>query len=136
MLGFPRRSFDNIFRGTIIDEMFSSLSGQTGERDFEIDAKNEGGDIIIRADLPGIRKEDVKVTLENGILTISAERKSETEKDGDNVYFQERTFGSFRRSLALPPDVSEDVNAILRDGVLQLILKRTEEAKPRKIEIS
>lgn len=94
------------------------------------------GLIVIRADLPGVRKNDISITLENGELTISAERKSTIEETTEHVYVRERKFGSFTRTLRVPKDVSDDVQATLEDGVLQLILQRTEAAKPRKIEIS
>lgn len=134
MLGNPRmRSIDDIF-------------GDIFGGDFRLDARDEGGNIVIRADLPGISKDDINVTFEKGVLTISATRESHTcgeinqETDG-NVYVQERRFGSFSRVLnlqavLLPSGISDDIHASLKDGVLQIILKRTEASKPRKIEIS
>ena len=134
MLGNPRmRSIDDIF-------------GDIFGGDFRLDARDEGGNIVIRADLPGISKDDINVTFEKGVLTISATRESHTcgeinqETDG-NVYVQERRFGSFSRvlnlqSVLLPSGISDDIHASLKDGVLQIILKRTEASKPRKIEIS
>ncbi len=141
MLRIPRSSllvrsgsqvFDDLFQG--MDEVLSRIQGDTSS--FEIDARDEGGNIVIRADLPGVSKDDVNVTLEKGVLTISAKRESHNVETDGNVYLQERSAGSFTRSLRVPSDISEDIHATLKDGVLQLILKRTEGTKPRKIEIS
>lgn len=134
-----------MLRARSIDDIFSALF----MGDFRIDAQDEGGNIVIRADLPGISKDDINVTLEKGVLTISATRASDAPAQGEshicgeinqetdgNVYVQERKFGSFSRVLNLPSDISDDIHASLKDGVLQVILERTEASKPRKIEIS
>lgn len=130
MSGFSQR----LSGRSIFEELFGGLSDENGS--FNIDARDEKGNIVIRADLPGVNKDDISITLENGELTISAERKSQVEETTEHVYVKERKFGSFTRTLRVPQDVSDDVHATLKDGVLQLILQRTEAAKPRKIEIS
>lgn len=127
MSGFPQR----LLTGRSIFELFGS--DENGS--FNIDARDEEGNIVIRADLPGVNKDDISITLESGELTISAVRKSQVEETAEHVYVKERKFGSFTRTLRVPQDVSDDVHATLKDGVLQLILQRTEAAKPRKIEI-
>lgn len=99
----------------------------------EMDAQDEDGNIVIRADLPGVAKEDLTVTLEEGVLTISAKREAhQREETPGHFYIQERRFGSISRSLSMPSDFSEDIHATLKDGVLQLTLKPIEGTKPRK----
>lgn len=85
--------------------------------------------------MPGVSKDNLNVTLEKGVLTISTKREAHKETDG-NVYLRECAFGEFSRSLRVPSDVNENIHATLKDGVLQLILERKEGAVPRKIEIS
>jgi HSP20 family protein len=91
----------------------------------------------ITADLPGLSKEDVKVNIENGVLTISGEKKSEVEKRDENKYYHfERSYGKFSRSFSLPDHVdSVNVEAHFNNGVLQVDIKKTEEAKPKAIEV-
>jgi HSP20 family protein len=91
----------------------------------------------LHADLPGMTKDDIKVAVENGVLTVSGERKAEKreKKDGNYEYF-ERTYGSFSRSFNLPEHV--DANAIkasYTNGVLELELPKTEKALPKQIEV-
>ncbi len=126
------QALDDLFSG--MDDMVNRMQGETST--FELDAQDEGGNIVIRADLPGVSKEDVTITLDKGVLTISAKRTSHKEETDGNVYIQERTFGSFSRSMRVPSDIRDDVHATLKDGVLQLILERSEGAAPRKIDIS
>lgn len=134
MLGLSRPSLEDFFlsQPQYMDD--PRLYGV--DSSFEIDARDEEENIVIRANLPGVCKDNVNVTLKEGVLTISAKRDSyRDEKDG-NVYLQECTFGSVSRSLRVPSDISEDIHATLKDGVLQLILARKEGMKPRKIKIS
>jgi HSP20 family protein len=92
---------------------------------------------VVRAEMPGVRKEDVDVNLEDGVLTISAETRSETEeREGERIIRQERRFGKYLRSLRLGNDIdAQAVNAVYRDGVLELTLPKVEESKPKKIEV-
>lgn len=118
--------FDDIFRA---DDIFSHLH----VHGFDLDVKEEGDNFIVHADVPGVKKEDLSITLENGILTISAERKIE---ESQGFHMQERSYGKVSRSLKMLSDIDENsIDATLRDGVLKLVLSRAEQAKPRKIEI-
>jgi len=90
----------------------------------------------VRAELPGIKKEDVKITLRDDILTIRGEKKQESEKKEQNYHRVERSDGSFQRSYALPASVQGDkIDATYHDGVLTVVLPKSEEAKPRDIEV-
>ena len=93
---------------------------------------------VVKADLPGIKKDDINITLEDGILTISGESKSETEqKNGDRVIRQERRYGKYVRSMQLNHQVDESqVEASYKDGVLKLVLPKKAEAKPKKISVN
>lgn len=96
----------------------------------------EGKDhLFVRLDLPGLRKEDVNVTLQEGLLTVKGERKSDDDKDA-TYYLRERVAGSFTRAIELPVAVNAGkIDARFRDGVLEITLPKAEEAKPKQIEI-
>ncbi len=92
---------------------------------------------IVEAELPGLKKEDVSVTFEDGTLTLSGERKFEEETNGSNLRRVERSYGAFSRSFRLPREIdAEGVTANFRDGILTINVPKTETAKPRSIEIS
>ena len=92
---------------------------------------------IVEAELPGMKKEDVSVTFEDGTLTLSGERKFEEETAGSNLRRVERSYGSFSRTFRLPREIdAEGVTANFRDGILTVNIPKTETAKPRSIEIS
>ena len=102
-----------------------------------MDVKERDGEYVIRTELPGVKKEDVSITLENGVLTISGETKSETEeKEGERLLRQERRYGKYTRSLRLGTQIDEkSVKANYKDGVLELILPKAEAVKPKKITV-
>jgi HSP20 family protein len=91
---------------------------------------------VLRADLPGLSEDDVKIELEDNTLTVSGERKAEHESRDEGYYRVERAFGSFSRSLTLPKGVDpEAVAASFDRGVLEVRIPKPEERKPRRIEI-
>ena len=101
-----------------------------------VDISETDGEYQIKAEIPDVRKEDVKVKLEDGVLTIQGERKQEKEEKGKRYHRVERSYGSFVRSFSLPDLVDEEkVKAEFRDGVLNLHLPKSEKAKPRAIEV-
>jgi HSP20 family protein len=107
---------------------------------YGVDVREDGDHFYVDAELPGFRKEEVDITLENQQLTITAERKSETGngngKKGDYL-LRERRYTRFQRSFTLPPTVDEQtVNAKLNEGVLTIVLNKREETKPRKITVA
>ena len=92
---------------------------------------------VLRADLPGVAEDDVKIEVEDNVLTVSGERRSEHEEHGEGFYRMERAFGSFSRSLTLPKGVdAEGVAASFDHGVLEVRIPKPEQAKPRRISIS
>jgi HSP20 family protein len=87
---------------------------------------------VVRADLPGVKKEDLKVTVENGILTLQGERKQRSEEKGEKFHRVETSYGSFMRRFTLPDDVAEDkVDAQMKEGCLEVTVPKTEEKKPK-----
>lgn len=123
-----------------IDRFFESPLSRTSE--FlgwtpAFDVYEEKDKYIVKAELPGMKKEDINVSLHDGNLIISGERKSETKSEGTEVYRAERYFGKFQRSVSLPPTVAAGkVAAEYKDGVLTVTLPKSEEAKPRQIEVN
>jgi len=102
-----------------------------------LDVVEREDEYVVRTEIPGARKEDIEVSVENGVLTISAETKSETEeKEGERVIRQERRYGRYLRSLRLDKTVDDKkVKASYRDGILELRLPKAEEVKPKKITV-
>ncbi len=92
--------------------------------------------LVVKAELPGMKKEDIEISLQDGTLTVSGERKGESKTVEGDTSRSERFFGRFQRSLALPRKVeSGKVKATYKDGILTVTLPKAEEAKPRQIEI-
>jgi len=90
----------------------------------------------VKAEIPGLKKEDIKVNLEDDVLTIQGEKKEETEKKEKNVQISERVYGKFQRSFRLPKRTkTEAIKAAYKDGVLTLEIPKAEEAKPAAITV-
>jgi len=101
-----------------------------------VDISEDEKEYVIKAELPEIKREDVKVKVENGVLTLSGERKLEKEEKGKRYHRIERAYGSFTRSFALPDDADGDkVTANFKDGVLRVQVMKSEKARPRAIEV-
>jgi HSP20 family protein len=102
-----------------------------------LDVFEDKDSFVVKAELPGMKKEDIEVSLHDGALSISGERKTESKREDSEVYRSERFFGRFQRSVTLPTTVAADkVKAAYNDGVLTITLPKTEEAKPRKIDVA
>lgn len=130
----------------LFDEMFGGLARRTGSRQAEgavdswspsIDVLHEDGDVLVRAELPGVGPDDVDITLSRGVLTISGQRNAEEEKRGQGYYVRERRYGSFRRSLVLPEGIDESkIDARYKNGVLEVrIAGAAAVQEPKKIQI-
>lgn len=125
----------------MLDEMFGGLA-RRGGRQIErwspaTDILSRDGDLVLRAELPGVRHEDVDVTLSNGVLTISGERRDEQEKRGAGYHSRELRYGSFSRSMRMPEGVgSEDIHARFEDGVLEVTVKGAAAVQePERIQV-
>ena len=126
------RLFDNFFHGgTQADE---TLAGSYWTP--AVDIAEQENDYLVKMDLPGVAREDVKISLESNILTVRGEKKQEKEEKNKNFHRVERSYGSFQRSFTLPTTVKSDkIDAAFKDGVLTIALPKSEESKPRQIEV-
>ena len=102
-----------------------------------LDLYENGDHFVAVVELPGMRKEDIEISLHDGTLTISGERKREKSSNNDKAERSERYIGTFRRSIALPTRVDANkVSATYRDGILTVTLPKAEEVKPKQIQVS
>ena len=102
-----------------------------------LDLYESGDHFVAVVELPGMRKEAINISLHDGTLTISGERKAEKSSNGETPQRTERYVGTFRRSIALPGRVHPNkVSATYQDGILKVTLPKTEEAKPKQIQVS
>jgi len=130
-----------------LQERFNQIFGGTSRRDREeelsmgawmppVDIEEDKEKIVLTAELPGMRENEIDIQMEGGVLTIRGERKFENEKEGKNYHRVERAYGQFVRSFTLPNNVDrENIRAEFRDGLLRVQLPKREEAKPRQIKI-
>ncbi len=101
-----------------------------------VDIAEDDKEYIIKAELPGVNKDDVRVTVEGGVLSITGERKSEKEERDKKYHRIERSYGSFIRRFALPEGTASDkINAEFKDGMLKLRLPKDEKAKPKTVDV-
>jgi HSP20 family protein len=101
-----------------------------------VDITEDDKEYLIKADLPEVKKEDVKLTVQDDVMSISGERKYEKEEKGKKYHRVERAYGSFMRSFTLPEDADgSKVSAEYKDGVLNVHLPKSEKAKPKSIEV-
>ena len=123
----------------LFNTVFDTPVANTGNRRWvpAMDLVETNEDFVLRADLPGMTQEDVKIELEDNTLTVSGERKAEHEAREEGFYRLERAFGAFSRSLTLPKGINpESVNASFANGVLEVHIPKPEAVKPRRIEIA
>jgi len=102
-----------------------------------VDIHEDQERIVLRAELPGVGTNDIDVSVEDGTLTLRGEKKQEKQVESEGAFRQERYYGSFSRSFVLPAAIKADaINATYKDGILEVVLPKAEEAKPRKIKIA
>ena len=102
-----------------------------------VDIQETADAFLFHAELPGMTKEDIRITLENSVLRLSGERKFEKDAKKENYHRVERTYGTFTRTFTLPTQVDPDkVQATFENGILTIAVPKAEQAKPRRIEIS
>ena len=130
-----RDEIDRLFQAPLAELTRSSqlLSGWTPS----IDVSETKDNVVVRAELPGMKREEIELTLHEGTLSISGERKTENKYEDSEIHRSERFFGRFQRSIGLPSPVNADkVKAQYQDGVLTITLPKTEEAKPKQIDVN
>ena len=115
-----------------------TTGGEAGTRAWApaLDIAERNDAYVVTVEVPGIKPEQLDITLENGALTISGERRFETETKEQQFHRIERRYGAFRRSITLPNRVKADaIDASFEDGVLRVVVPKAEEAKPKRIEV-
>jgi HSP20 family protein len=127
------RLFDESFRGITRHEDDWSIGGSWAPA---VDIYEKDGNIVLKAELPGVEAKNVDVRVENNVLTLRGERKLEDEVKKENYHRVERSYGAFTRSFTLPSVVdTEKIKGEFKDGVLKVTLPKKEEARPRQIEV-
>ena len=144
----PSRDLANIERE--FNRMFHSFNRRFGFGDSDediteyenamwtplADISEDDDNYTVKLDLPGVKKEDVRINYENGQLSISGERKQEREKKSSKYHRVERSYGRYFRSFNLPSKIMEDkIDAEFKDGQLTIVIPKSEEAKPKQIEV-
>jgi HSP20 family protein len=127
---------DALLRLEPLRDELGAFAPWTGGYTPRFDVKETNDGYVLKADLPGVREEEVDVSLSGNRLTISGKKEEEHEEEGEHYYATERTYGSFARSFSLPDSVDgEHVTAEMKDGVLTLNVPKRPEAQPKKISI-
>ena len=119
-------------------ELWRDRSSALTEWSPQVEAFRRDGKLVVRADLPGLKKEDVKVEVDDGVLTISGERRDERKEERDDYYRSERTYGQFYRAIPLPDGIDDaQVDATFKDGVLEVTFPapKAEDRKAKRIQI-
>ncbi|MCU7932358.1 MAG: Hsp20/alpha crystallin family protein [Candidatus Thiodiazotropha sp. (ex Codakia rugifera)] len=131
-----RQELDRVFHPLLHrDDDTSRVVG--GEWAPAVDIKDEDNRYVIRADIPGVKPEDIEVTMENGVLTIRGERKFEETEEKENFRRIERSHGIFYRRFSLPDNTdAEAVQATGKDGVIEVIIPKTKEKQSKRIEVT
>lgn len=133
----PLPSMSRLFNQFFNDPFFANGGlAQIEEGTLPLDISEDDRNVIVRASVPGFRKEDIDVEVHNGVLTIKARHSEEHEEKNERFYRRERRVGSMSRRVALPSTVREDqCQATLKDGVLTLHIPKSEDSIPRKVQI-
>jgi len=131
--------FDRLSQGLLSRMGFPTLSGAGSHRPVQVprvDLLDRGKELVLRAEIPGVSKEDLKITLRDGMLSIRGETRSETRTDEGDYHRREISRGSFERAVSLPADVEADkVKASFRDGVLELVMPKNGKSPSHEIPI-
>ena len=124
-----------------LNRMFTDFYGEAFSRSAWVPAvdiyETDAHEVVLKAELPEMKREDISVTFENGVLTLKGERKFEEETTKDNYHRVERRHGTFSRSFTLPNTVDASrISAAYKDGILTIRLPQREEAKPKQIDVN
>lgn len=131
-----RRAFDRMFEDVRPVRFVPANGGATDGGYFPVDLYETENDVVIKASLPGVKPEDIDISVTGDHLTLKAESKQETEEKGQNWYRRERRSGSFVRQFQLPTEVQADKAAAdFEHGVLKLTLPKAEAVKPKTIKV-
>jgi HSP20 family protein len=133
----PARDFDELERR--FEEFFGQPLWLTGERGWmpAVDVFEKDDKFIVKAELPGLKKEDIDVSVTDSTLQIKGEKKSESEVKEKDYYRSERSYGSFYRAVPLPARVNPDkIQADFEDGVLEVTLSKSAASRPKKVTVT
>jgi HSP20 family protein len=112
-------------------------SSATAEWVPSVDIKEETDKFVLLADLPGVKPEEIDVSMENGVLTIKGEKRTEAKTEKEGYKRVERTFGSFYRRFSLPDTANSDaISAVSKHGVLEIVIPKRESVQPKKINVA
>ncbi len=129
-----RRAMDRLFEDSLVHPAHRWLELRGGE--LPIDMYQTKDEVVVKAALPGIKPEEVDITITGDILTIKGEHKEEQETKEEDYLYREQRYGSFRRSVAIPVQVKHDkAEATFEDGVLTLTIPKAEAVKPKQIKV-
>jgi len=125
------KMFESLFHGSSVDaEIAASVWNPA------VDVEEREQEFVVRVELPGVAKDDVHITTRENILTLRGEKKQQKETKESNYHRMERSYGSFQRSFTLPGSVKNDrIEASFKDGILEVVVPKAEEAKARAIEV-
>jgi len=131
-----RNAMDRLFEDSFVHpSRFWPESGK-GESTLDLDVYQTADNVIVKASLPGIKPEEVDISITGDILTIKGEHKEEQEVKEQEYFYKERRYGSFSRSVQIPASIKSDkADAIFENGVLTLTLPKAEEVKPKQIKV-
>ena len=130
-----REAMDRLFEDSLVRP--SRLFAEAWAEGLAVDMYQTDNDVVIKASLPGVKQEEVDITITGDTLTIKGETKAEEEVKRENYFRQERRYGAFSRSVSIPVPVRGDkAEATFRDGVLTITLPKAEEVKPKRISIT
>lgn len=131
-----RRAMDRMFDDTLVRPT-RLISETLKEIEAPIDMYQTDNDVVVKASLPGVKPDEVDISIIGDTLTIKGEHREEKEEKKKDYLYRERTYGSFSRSVLIPVSVQADkANALFEDGVLTLTLPKAEEIKPKQIKIT
>ncbi|MBL7197654.1 MAG: Hsp20/alpha crystallin family protein [Candidatus Omnitrophica bacterium] len=131
-----QKDMDRLFNLSLFDDVAKNAGIFKNAFTPGLDLYEDKDNLVVKADLPGLKQEEIEVDVVDDILTIKGEKKQDVEKKEKNYYRFERAYGSFSRSIALPKYVdATKTKASYKDGVLELVIPKTEEAKKRKVKI-
>jgi HSP20 family protein len=129
--------WEDFFDRPFLPMMRRVFSDNTGEWSPNIDVMEKNDKYLIKAELPGVKEEDVEISLTGDMLTISGEKTEESEEERKGYYYAESSYGAFSRSITIPSSVDpEKIEANFSNGVLEVNLPKTPETKPKKVRIS
>ena len=125
--------YDDLFSDNIFEALDRQMSNGSWPR---VDISEEETSYSIKADLPGLDKKDMSISVEKGVLKIEGEKKEEVKREKGKYYHLERSYGKFSRSFYLPDEVNvEKIDAVMKNGTLELTIPKAEKVKPKSIEI-